>query len=79
MKNSTFEDKFEAALPILVSGFFGSVFALFCVSYVQSAKVTQTALNKQCETNYSVMDVLFSGEQLTELCRIKQQQIHLNQ
>jgi hypothetical protein len=75
MKNSTF----DVALLILASGFSCLVFALMCGFLVQSAKVTQAALNKQCETNYSVMDVMFSGEQLTELCRIGQQQIHLNQ
>ena len=44
-----------------------------------SAGVEQKAINTQCGTNYSQLDVLFSSKSLTELCRIKNQSITLNQ
>ena len=44
-----------------------------------SAGVEQKAINTQCGTNYSQLDVLTSSKSLTELCRIKNQSITLNQ
>jgi len=44
-----------------------------------SAGVEQKTINTQCGTNYSQLDVLTSSKSLTELCRIKNQSITLNQ
>jgi hypothetical protein len=44
-----------------------------------SAGVEQKAINSQCGTNYSQLDVLLSSKSLTELCRIKNQQLTVNQ
>jgi len=40
-----------------------------------SSGIVQKQLNTQCGTNYSQMEVFFSGEKLTELCKIQNQQI----
>jgi len=44
-----------------------------------SAGVVQKQLNTQCGTNYSQLDVLLSGEKLTELCKIKSQELLVKQ
>lgn len=57
--------------------------AVFCVAVLiggpigmwYSAGVEQKAINAQCGTNYSQLDVMFGGGNLTELCRIKNQQL----
>ena len=40
-----------------------------------SAGVEQKAINTQCGTNYSQLDVMLSSKSLTELCRITNQQL----
>ena len=45
----------------------------------KSAGVVQKQLNAQCGTNYSQMDVLFSSGNLTELCKIKNQELLIKQ
>jgi len=59
------------ALMIL---FIGSMFISIPIIDWNSAGVVQKQLNEQCGTNYSQMDVLFSSEKLTELCKIKNQE-----
>lgn len=49
------------------------------ISNWYSAGVEQKAINAQCGTNYSQLDVLTSSKSLTELCRIKNQQLTVNQ
>ena len=44
-----------------------------------SAGVTQQAINEQCETHYSRIDILLSEDKLTQLCKIKNQEILLKQ
>ena len=64
------------ALMIL---FTGSLFISTPITEWNSAGVVQKQLNEQCGTNYSQMDVLFSGEKLTELCKIKNQELLIKQ
>lgn len=45
----------------------------------QAAGVTQKALNQQCATNYTQWEVYITGSDLTELCRIKQQELLIKQ
>jgi hypothetical protein len=60
---------------------------LFCVAVViglpistwYSAGVEQKAINTQCGTNYSQLEILSSSKSLTELCRIQNQQLTVNQ
>ena len=40
-----------------------------------SAGVEQKAINTQCGTNYSQLEILASSKNLTELCRITNQQL----
>ncbi len=70
-----FEEIFSCILLVLVSMTVGSVLVLIPFSTYQSAVVTQKALNEQCGTNYSVKDVLFAGEQLQDLCKMKNQEL----
>lgn len=44
-----------------------------------SAGVEQKAINSQCGTNYSQLEILASSKSLTELCRITNQTLTLNQ
>ena len=55
------------------------LFFLVPVTEWNSAGVVQKQLNEQCGTNYSQMDVLLSGEKLTELCKIKNQELLIKQ
>ena len=64
------------ALMIL---FFGSMLISIPITEWNSAGVVQKQLNEQCGTNYSQMDVLFSSEKLTELCKIKKQEVLIKQ
>ena len=36
---------------------------------------TQQALNQECKTNYTLLQVALSGDNLARLCQIKNQQI----
>jgi hypothetical protein len=56
-----------------------SVFAFIPISAWKSAGITKRALNSECGTNYTQWDTLFAGESLTELCRIKQQELFIKQ
>lgn len=49
------------------------------VIYFSGAGVTRKALNEQCGTNYSRMDVFLSGDALKELCQIKNQELLIKQ
>lgn len=64
------------ALMIL---FIGSIVISIPITGWNSAGVVQKQLNEQCGTNYSQMDVLLSGEKLTELCKIKNQELLIKQ
>jgi hypothetical protein len=62
--------------------FFGGVFIFIVGTFITipiagyfSAVSLQKSLNSVCGTNYSVLDVSLNGDRLTELCRIKNQQI----
>jgi hypothetical protein len=73
------EEIFCTALLLIVTSGVGSVFIFLPFSIYQSAVVTQKALNEQCETNYSVKDVLFAKDELQDLCKMKNQQLLIKQ
>lgn len=79
MKQS-FDDAtlFERVSPFFFGGVFiiiaGTLISIPIISYY-SAVSLQKSLNSECGTNYSVLDVALNGDRLTELCRIKNQQI----
>ncbi len=76
MKNT--DALFEKVFPF----FFGGVFIIVAGTFIAipisgyfSAVSLQKSLNSECGTSYSVLDVSLNGDRLTELCRIKNQQI----
>jgi hypothetical protein len=74
--------KEEHALTILTCAIIlaaVSVFGFIPVSAWKSAGITKRALNSECGTNYTQWDTFFAGESLTELCRIKQQELLIKQ
>ena len=78
MKQSFIDKHFDAILGTILFGSLAFVFIAVPVSNLVAAGVKQKALNKECGTNYSRLDVLLSGDNLTELCRIKNQQFTIN-
>jgi hypothetical protein len=75
VKQSFNDSLFERVFPF----FFGSVFIIVVlvipVTGYFSAVNLQKTLNEQCGANYSLLDVSLNGDQLLELCRVKNQQI----
>ena len=78
MKQSFIGKHFETIFGIILFGSLAFVFVGVPVIGFISAGVEQEAINKECGTNYSRLDVMLSGENLTELCRIKNQQFTIN-
>ena len=77
MKQSFIDKHFDTILGTFMVLGLTVVFVGVPVSSWYSAGVKQKAINAECGTNYSHTDVLLSGENLTELCRIKSQQVTL--
>lgn len=72
----------EILVNVFLTGMFilvGGILVYTPISSYQSAQITREALNEQCGTDYSTMDVLFSGEQLRDLCKMKNQQLLIKQ
>jgi len=76
---SFFDKHFETIIYTTFGVALSFIFIGIPVSSWYSAGVKQKAINSECGTNYSQLDVMVSGESLTELCRIKQQEILFNQ
>ena len=80
MYNESFADKlFSAFVYVGIPAICVAIVIGLPIASWYSAGVEQKAINTQCGTNYSQLDVLFSSKSLTELCRIKNQSITLNQ
>jgi hypothetical protein len=78
MYEQSFIDKhFNTIFGTILFGSLAFIFVGLPVSVWYSAGVEQKAINKVCGTNYSRLDMLVSSEGLTELCRIKNQQLTL--
>jgi hypothetical protein len=77
MKQSFIDKHFETILGTVMVLFLAAVFIGVPVSAWYSSGVKQKAINAECGTNYSRLDVMLSSEGLTELCRIKKQQVTL--
>ena len=69
MKNDYFIIGIFALAVLLIGGGVAANIAGF--------QVTQKALNEQCGTNYSVMQVALAGDNLSRLCQIKNQVVTL--
>lgn len=78
-KQSFFDKHFETIFGAILVGTLTFLFAGIPISYWYSAGVEQRAINSECGTNYSQLDVMLSGKNLTELCRIKNQELLLKQ
>jgi hypothetical protein len=79
MKQSFFDKHFETIFGSILVGTLILIFAGIPISHWYSAGVEQKAINSECGTNYSQLDVMLSGKNLTELCRIKNQELLLKQ
>ena len=45
------------------------------ITFIMKTTTTQQALNKECKTSYSFIQVATAGDNLSRLCQIKQQTI----
>lgn len=77
MKQSFLDKHFVTIFGTIVVVGLSVIFVGLPVAAWYSAGVEQKAINTECGTNYSRLDVLFSSEGLTELCRIKNQSVTL--
>ena len=77
MKQSFFDKHFETIFGTVIVAGLSFIFVGLPVAAWYSAGVEQKAINTECGTNYSRIAVMFSSEGLTELCRIKSQQLIL--
>jgi hypothetical protein len=77
MKQSFFDKHFDTIFGTVIVLGLTFVFVGVPVASWYSAGVEQKAINTECGTNYSRVDVMLSGEGLTELCRIKKQEVTL--
>jgi hypothetical protein len=79
MKPSFLDKHFETIIYTMFGVGISLIFIGIPVSNWYSAGVKQKAINSECGTNYSQLEVMFSGESLTELCRIKNQELIFKQ
>jgi hypothetical protein len=77
MKQSFIDKHFETIFGTIVVAGLVFVFVGIPVASWYSAGVEQKAINAECGTNYSRIDVMLSRDGLTELCRIKKQEVTL--
>jgi hypothetical protein len=77
MKQSFFDKHFDTIFGTVIVLGLTFVFVGVPVASWYSAGVEQKAINAECGTNYSRIDVMLSRDGLTELCRIKSQQVTL--
>jgi hypothetical protein len=77
MKQSFIDKHFETIFGTFMVLGLSLVFVGVPVASWYSAGVEQRAINKECGTNYSRIDVMLSRDNLTELCRIKNQELLL--
>jgi hypothetical protein len=77
MKQSFIDKHFETIFGTVIVLGLSLIFVGVPVASWYSAGVEQKAINTECGTNYSRIDVLLSRDGLTELCRIKKQEILL--
>ena len=72
-------DTMEKLMCVFLVILVGGIMVLGPIIGWNSAGVVQKQLNEQCGTNYSQTDVFLSGEELTELCKIKNQELLIKQ
>jgi hypothetical protein len=77
MKQSFIDKHFETILGTFMVLGLSLVFVGVPIASWYSAGVEQKAINTECGTNYSRIDVMLSRDGLTELCRIKNQEFLL--
>jgi hypothetical protein len=77
MKQSFFDKHFDTIFGTVIVLGLTFVFVGVPVASWYSAGVEQNAINAECGTNYSRIDVMLSRDGLTELCRIKKQEVTL--
>lgn len=75
MYKDSFGDKLFNLFPSFCVLLTVSIIVGLPVAHWYSAGVEQEAINKQCKTNYTQLQILFSGDTLKQLCQIKEQQV----
>lgn len=72
------DDLLDSAFPVLFGVAFCTIVLVFVsipvTGYFRAANL-QKALNAECGTSYSLVEVALNGDSLLELCRVKQQQV----
>jgi hypothetical protein len=79
MKPSFLDKHFETIIYTAFGVGISFIFIGIPASSWYSAGVEQKAINNECGTNYSQLEVMVSGKNLTELCRIKNQELLFKQ
>ena len=62
-------------IPIFMIFVFSLMFVAAPVVGVGKVIATQQALNQECKTNYSFLQVALAGDNLARLCQIKNQTV----
>ena len=62
-------------IPIFMIFVFALMFVAAPVVGVGKVIATQQALNQECKTNYSFLQVALAGDNLARLCQIKNQTV----
>jgi hypothetical protein len=62
-------DPVNVGITIAAILLFGGIIGVNLLGF----RITQQALNEQCGTNYSLMQVALAGDNLSRLCQIKNQ------
>lgn len=73
MKRNSF-DLFDF-VPVLIIGIGILVFVGAPIVGIGRVITTQQALNQECKTNYNLLQVALSGDNLARLCQIKNQTV----
>ena len=68
-------DWFETNIIIFVFVFFLTVLVGVPLVGIGRVITTQQALNRECKTNYNLLQVALSGDNLSRLCQIKNQTV----
>lgn len=51
--------------------FYAVITLLVIVGVISKAVTTQQALNQECKTNYSLLQVALAGDNLSRICQLK--------
>lgn len=76
-RQSRFNFDFEDVVAVFLIAAVCAVPVIGIGSTFMRVAITQKALNENCNTQYSKLEVLFAGDSLQKLCQIKEQEVLL--